>query len=412
MAQLKKPTVKNPQLLAAIADFKERKTAEAEKAMIEELKKAKLIAPVLIEGLPEDVDLSDGQEHKATAKFMMLPTKDGKKFFPVFTDWLELLKWKNDPECKTIVLTFDQYCAITYQTNGESSGIVINPSELGFLITREKMAQIQGLPTPPPGAPSSSALNPRVAFSDIDQVSNDNPIAAIDAFRDDRVPAKERAMIEEITKAQFIAPVQMINIEDNENLEDGKKHQAQVKFLMIQNGEQKMFPLFTDRAELERWTSIPEHKTMILPLAQYGAMFQQKGDANGIVINPFKKDGALVMNKQQVLTITGRVNQGNIQLFELKENPTDMLDKMKDYMKDVPEIHAAYIVGMRVAEGKESFMLIIDCDSLEDEHKAFDPLAEIARDFTENVPCGIVTTQVEMAKKVIENRIPFYKKED
>ncbi len=106
MAQIKKPTVKNPELVDAMVAFKANMNKSTEKAMIEAVKNAKLIAPVIMDDLPDD--LEPGQEYQANAKFMMVQQKNGKRFFPAFTEWLELLKWKNDPDCKTVTLSFDQ----------------------------------------------------------------------------------------------------------------------------------------------------------------------------------------------------------------------------------------------------------------------------------------------------------------
>ncbi|MBQ8688269.1 MAG: SseB family protein, partial [Ruminococcus sp.] len=128
MAQMKRPTVKNPELVSAMAEFKASSTPSNEKAMIEAIKNASLIAPVIMDDIPEN--LTAGEKYTAQAKFMLIQQKDGRKFFPAFTEWLELLKWKNDPECKTVTLTFEQYCNVI-GTSAEASGMVINPSEDG-----------------------------------------------------------------------------------------------------------------------------------------------------------------------------------------------------------------------------------------------------------------------------------------
>lgn len=55
MAKLKKPTVKNPQLVEALAELKEHSTQEAAKKVFETLKEVQLIAPVIIEDMPENL---------------------------------------------------------------------------------------------------------------------------------------------------------------------------------------------------------------------------------------------------------------------------------------------------------------------------------------------------------------------
>jgi len=88
LAKLKKPTVKNPQLVEALAELKEHSTQGAVKNLMEALKGAQLIAPVIIDNMPEDLDLSDGKQFQTNAKFTMLQQKDGSRDFPAFTDWL------------------------------------------------------------------------------------------------------------------------------------------------------------------------------------------------------------------------------------------------------------------------------------------------------------------------------------
>lgn len=414
MAKLKKPTVKNPQLVAAMAEFKETKTPAAEKAMIEELKNAKLIAPVIMDDIPENLDLSNGKEYKAQAKFMMIQQKDGTKFFPAFTEWLEVLKWKNDPDCKTVVMTVKDYAMLVLRSN-ESAGVVINPTEDGLLLDRKRLAEIAEVPVQqvPTAAPLPEPnVNPKTAFADPSTVSNPELIGAIAAFRKESVPERERVMIEALHRAQFIAPVKRVNADVN--LEDGAQHQEQIQFVMLQNGDKKFFPIFTDMAEMQKWNNPPEYQTMILPFAQYGAMFQQNGDAEGLVINPFRSEESLAMPKQHVVALVQqrqRQLQNQVQMFDLKTIPMDLVKQLSEQFADMPEVNAAYMTGMRVG-GKESLMFVLDCgDAKEDVTKPiFEAVASASKPFTNGVPCGIITTAHDVSEKIINGKQPFYQK--
>lgn len=410
MAQMKRPTVKNPELVSAMSEFRASNTPANEKAMIEAIKNSQLIAPVLMDDIPEN--LTAGEKYTAQAKFMLIQQKDGRKFFPAFTEWLELLKWKNDPECKTVTLTFEQYCNVI-GTSAEASGMVINPGEDGLLLTKGKMSEIAGkdiavrpAPAAVPPAPEVEADPSRMLFGS-DKQTNPDLLAAIEAFRQERVPAKEQAMVEEIRKAKFVAPVQMEDLPADLKLAEGETHQAQVKFVMIQRDGKKFFPLFTDQGELARWTNVPEHKTILLSFEQYANMLAQQGaEAEGLVINPF--GAALPMPKQQVLAM-----RGGAQLYDLKTYPMDLLQKLKEHFENEPKIHAAWIMGMRVNE-KESFMLFLDHDQIttQEEQKAlYDPVAAIVGPFANGNPCGIVPANMPQSQPVVSNRIPFYREE-
>ncbi len=408
MAQMKKPTVKNPELVSAMAEFKANATPANEQAMTEAIKNAQLIAPVIMDDLPEN--LGAGEKYTAQAKFMLVQQRDGSKLFPVFTEWLELLKWKNDPDCKTVTMGFEQFCNIVGMS-AESNGLVINPGEDGLLVTRQKMSDIIGKDLTPK-APAPAAIPPaptpeidpsRMLFGS-DKQTNPDLVNAIDAFRKERTPEREQTMIAEIRKARFVAPVQM-ELPENLQLEKGQTHQAQVKFVMVQRENKKYFPLFTDQAELARWTNIPEHKTILITYDQYSDMIaQQGGEAEGLVINPF--GAALPMPKQQVLAM-----RNDAQLYDLKTMPMDLINKLNEHFENEPKVHAAWIMGMRI-NGKESYMILMDHDNIttKEEQKAlYDPVAGIVGPFTNGNPCGIVPSNVPQSQAVLKGKVPFYK---
>lgn len=408
MAQIKKPTVKNPELVDAMVAFKANMNKSTEKAMIEAVKNAKLIAPVIMDDLPDD--LEPGQEYQANAKFMMVQQKNGKRFFPAFTEWLELLKWKNDPDCKTVTLSFDQYCALILRQNGEASGFVINPTEHNMVFTKEKLAEIKGVPVSQVEKP---VLDASSALFGSNQVANPELTKAIAAFKAEQSPENEQIMSEQIRNARYVAPVLMEDLDKNINLKDGKSHQAQVKFIMIQREVKdsekkevhKFFPLFTNLEELKKWKNIPDCKSIVLTFDQYAHMMQQQqNEAIGLVIDPFGE--SMTIPKQMVATL-----QNHIEVQELDTLPLDLMNALKEHFETVPEIRAAYINGLR-ANGKDSYLLIIDCDVQNDMRPLFDPIANIANPYSNNVPNGIVPLASPIGKQATEGKVPFYKKEE
>ena len=112
MAQLKKPTIKNPALVSAMAEFKAKQNPQTEKEMLDAIAEASFIAPIALQKQLDEVEPDENGQRQMQASLMAVSNKDGSKFFPAFTDWLEFLKWKNDPEADTMVITFDQYCGI------------------------------------------------------------------------------------------------------------------------------------------------------------------------------------------------------------------------------------------------------------------------------------------------------------
>ncbi len=406
MAQMKKPTVKNPELVAAMTEFRANASPVNEKKMTDAIKDAQFIAPVIMDDLPENMEA--GEKYTAQAKFMLVQQKDGTKLFPVFTEWLEFLKWKNDPECKTVTLNFEQFCNVV-AGSPEAAGLVINPGEAGLLVSRKKMSELSGRDLMPkaavvPPAPEVTPDPEKMLFGS-DKQTNPALIAAIDDFRKAKNPEKEKVMIDEIRKAKFVAPVQMDELPKDLKLEKGQTHQAQVKFVMIQKEGKKFFPLFTDQGELARWKNAPEHKTILLTFDQYSGMLAQQGaDAEGLVINPF--GAALPMPKQQVLAM-----RNGAQIYDLKDIPMDMLQELSAHFENEPMIHAAWVMGMRV-NNNESYMFFVEHDvvsSQESQKALYDPIAQIAGKYTKGVPCGIVPAGMPQSQQVIKGKMPFYK---
>ena len=145
MSQLKKPTIKNPDLVAAMAEFKKQQSVQTEKEMLDAIAAASFIAPITWQYKLYEVEPDENGQLLMEASLMAGSNKDGVKFFPAFTDWLEFLKWKNDPDADTMVITFDQYCGILLKQGVDVSGIVINPAETNIVIRKEKMAEMKGV---------------------------------------------------------------------------------------------------------------------------------------------------------------------------------------------------------------------------------------------------------------------------
>lgn len=164
MAKLQKPKISNPQLKLAVAEWKENKTPLNEEKMYDELKKAKFIAPAVIENLPEG-ELEKGKQYEARAKFMLVKDNNGNQFFPAFTQWLEVLKWNNNPDTESVVVTFENYASLLLRPNAEARGLVIDPKGMNLFVPTAVIAKIMGVNVPDPSAtqPVRKQVNMKVA---------------------------------------------------------------------------------------------------------------------------------------------------------------------------------------------------------------------------------------------------------
>ena len=116
--------------------------------MLESLKNASFIAPISLRTNLDEVTPDENGNRQVEASLLAVSNKAGTKLFPAFTDWLEFLKWKDDADAETTVITFEQYSDLLLRKNNGIKGIVINPAEANIVVQREKMAEMKGVEIP------------------------------------------------------------------------------------------------------------------------------------------------------------------------------------------------------------------------------------------------------------------------
>ncbi len=400
MGQLGRPTVKNPDLVAAIEAFKAAKNPENENAMLEEIEKAQFIAPIELPESLENVPTDENGQKQTQARLLAVSSKDAPKMFPAFTDWLEFLKWKNDPDADTMVITFDQYCDILLKQNIDVQGIVINPAETGVMIRKQRMAQIKGvtLPEAPKSASAAGINRPTSELFGAGKVSNDDLVAAIDALKANNNRDTQSALFRLIQQARFVIPAFLHDMP--QKVEPNEKVNAKAEFIMLTHDDKKHLPLFTSMEELEKWPSPPDGCVgMPLPYPQIvNILADPKNTAAGIVINPFSQ--GLGFAKEQAMAIAPR-----LEIAEAKEFPLDMMHQLKDFLPSAKNVTAAYFSGAK-ANGKPAFLIVLDiAEGKQLDKKTGDAVSNIVKAFG---PCVLAPASSPLGKKAIENKTPFY----
>lgn len=136
MPDMKKP-IENPELVAALAALHQENTPQNQGRVLElVLHHAVLLAPAVVTPPPQPQQ--DGEavmEQKTSIQFQLITTKDGRPFFPAFTDWTELRKFCGPKQQQTVLLRFDDYVAML-QHNDKAHGFVINPMGLSLTLDR------------------------------------------------------------------------------------------------------------------------------------------------------------------------------------------------------------------------------------------------------------------------------------
>ncbi len=395
MSQLKKPTIKNPDLVAAMAEFKKQQSVQTEKEMLDAIAAASFIAPITLQNKLNEVEPDENGQRHMEASLMAVSNKDGAKFFPAFTDWLEFLKWKNDPDADTMVITFDQYCGILLKQGVDVSGIVINPAETNIVIRKEKMAEMKGVSPEaeqPQEAPKKNNILPLFGC---EKVTNPEVIVAADRLRRENNEPARNNMFEAMRKARFVAPVLM---EVPKEVKAGEKVNAQAEFIMLNHEGGKYMPLFTSLSELQKWNGAPDCKAVPMSMANYVAMLSDpKSTAAGIVLDPFTM--GLAFSKEQAMNIQPRLT-----MRDIDSTPEGMEDDLKAYFAENADVKKAYIDGVK-ANNTDGFVVVLE---LENENNVREIADHVAKAINKYGSCVVAPISSPIGKKVLERKTAFY----
>lgn len=148
--KLDKPIV-NPKLRYALIEFfqevkwpvtyekREEVIHEKEDRMLDELKKAKFLVPMLFDG--EEVTIAQNQVAPQPGKNMILPkleTQEHVCFTPIFTDWTEFVKIYPKDKWNGLVITFDEATTLC-----KDMGIVINPAGENLIMNQQSFEALR-----------------------------------------------------------------------------------------------------------------------------------------------------------------------------------------------------------------------------------------------------------------------------
>lgn len=154
--------ITNPMLCGTMELLQAEDTPEHRKMFIDELVRARYLAPVVVTPTPQpDANgaLMLTSEHKV--ELPLLAGQDGNHFLMAFTDIDALKKWNPDPNQQTFGFEFSDYAEMLFRTNKDGKtnpavGIVINPFGNSFFVSKKMVAKVmisrmkdKGMPIPP-----------------------------------------------------------------------------------------------------------------------------------------------------------------------------------------------------------------------------------------------------------------------
>lgn len=131
--------IRNDSLLESIHKAKQDASQENTVKMLNEVVKAKLLAPVSLDREPE-ASGEDGQvvlEKDTTISFEMIKAQNGDLYYPVFTHGEELRKCSADSNQHSMIVNFEDLANMILSQSKVVRGFVINPMGENICFTSE-----------------------------------------------------------------------------------------------------------------------------------------------------------------------------------------------------------------------------------------------------------------------------------
>lgn len=222
-----------------------------------------------------------------------------------------------------------------------------------------------------------------------------------------------------VMSARFICAVKF-SVEPQKQ-EDGTyllPDDAQISFLLLENENfGKIFPLFTNQSELEKFDAYKDYYTIITNFDGISGMIADGNACEGVMINPF--DDNMFINrkviykwreKKQILK-TGRANhviteKTPLDIHSPNPYPLQLSNKLCEIAKTIPEVNSLWLRGVTL-NGDEGYMLVIDAPQAE---RFFDQFGSGSKEYIGKKSLHVVPLNGELGKKASQNVVPIYSK--
>lgn len=134
MPEAEKKTINNPELVEALKALHQENTPQNQGRVLDlVLNHAVFLAPAVV--TPPAQGQKPGEKGKTAIQLQLISTKDGRPFFPAFTDVAELQKFTGNKPQQSLLLRFDNYVSML-QRNDKAAGFVVNPMGMSLTLDR------------------------------------------------------------------------------------------------------------------------------------------------------------------------------------------------------------------------------------------------------------------------------------
>jgi len=407
--------ITNPGLVQAMDAMRQERDQRTQSAFIDQLKGARLLCPANVKN--EQVAVADKDTgsvsltERPRIEIILFPDQEGKHYMHLFTDAGEYAKWSAAAEHQRAGFTFSELIQFLEQREeGSIDGIVINPYTQNIMIPIESVKRIAALENGAADGQIQIGIPSGITRSNA-PITNPALVQAMEAMKKKRDPSTEVTFINQLKGARFICPA---NVKKDPNNENAKDH---IEFILFNNSDGKRFmPLFTDDNELQKWSDAKGHQVAALTFMDVIRMVNDKklGEFAGIILNPFSQNIMVPTESLQRMATTEAITPGTkIQIGTLKEEPTELLDALRESFADKPDVQAAYLrIMKREDKPAPNFLLVLDVDvlALGDEglRSLFDGIANDAKPHLRGVELAIVPASNSFGTAALKDAEPFY----
>ncbi|MCR4647004.1 MAG: enhanced serine sensitivity protein SseB [Oscillospiraceae bacterium] len=162
MAEIKKSQepINNPVLVQAMDAMKEDRNPKTESAFVNALKVGRFLVPADVSTVQAAQANPDGTvqlKDQPQVKFVLFSNPSGERYFPLFTDNVEINKWPDREKHQLAAITYADLCQF-FKREEENpnrtdklTGIVINPFAQNIMVPTESMMKILNTEALAPG---------------------------------------------------------------------------------------------------------------------------------------------------------------------------------------------------------------------------------------------------------------------
>ena len=158
MPEIKKTQapITNPELVQAMDAMKQERNTPNEIRFVNMMKASRFLVPANVNQVQNAVANADGTvelKEQPQIQFILFNNSDGKRYFPLFTDAEQLVKWGDAANHQRVALTFQDVCHFLQNPpqGVEIAGCVVNAYEQNILVPTDSMLKMRNTEALTPG---------------------------------------------------------------------------------------------------------------------------------------------------------------------------------------------------------------------------------------------------------------------